>query len=241
MFTSIIRCGWRTAAVSEAGVSHIQNGVDCQDSSLVHVGTKWLIACVADGAGSAIHSKEGSRTAVESFVEVAADLLRCRYDPETTVRNAFDQARLGVSKISGCETQKYATTLLGLVATRNRVAAAQVGDGAIIIDGQVVLKGHAGEYANETSFITQDEVAPQLFVSKRKVRRVALITDGLEHLALQRRGQERRAHRPFFNSMYRWLRKTKRLDRNEQLSDFLRSDMIRSRTGDDVTLLLAMR
>ena len=166
MLTSVIRCGWRTAAVSEAGVSHIQNGVDCQDSSLVHVGTKWLIACVADGAGSAIHSKEGARTAVESFVEVAADLLRCRYDPETTVRNAFDQARLGVSKISGCETEKYATTLLGVVATRNRVAAAQVGDGAIIIDGQVVLKGHAGEYANETSFITQDEVAPQLFVSK---------------------------------------------------------------------------
>ena len=232
---------WRTAAVSETGGSHVQGGVPCQDACRVHVGRNMMIACAADGAGSARYSDEGSHAAVGTFVEVSAELLRRGCGPEKAVREAFGEARRTVCEIAGGEKREFATTLLGLVATRNRVAAGQIGDGAIILDGKVALESHAGEYANETSFITQDEVVPNIYVSKKKVQRVAIITDGLEHLALQINGQGRQAHKPFFDPMYQWLRRTDKSDRIEQLAEFLRSDMIRSRTGDDVTLLLAMR
>ena len=235
------RRNWRSTAVSEAGGSHVEAGVACQDACRVHVGRGVLIACAADGAGSARYSDEGSHAAVEAFVEVSADLLRSGCEVEEIIREAFCEARRAVSEISGGDERQYATTLLGLIATRNRVAAGQIGDGAVIIDGKVALESHVGEYANETSFITQDEVAPNIYLSKKKVQRVAIITDGLERLALQFSGQERHAHEPFFGPMYKWLKKTHKSDRIEQLSEFLRSDMVRSRTSDDVTLLLAMR
>lgn len=241
MLNLTFKRNWRTAAVSESGGSHVQSDVVCQDACLVHVRRNVLIACAADGAGSARYSDEGSHAAVEAFVEVSVDRLRRGCGPDKTLREAFLEARRTVSEIAGDDKREFATTLLGLIATRNRLAAGQIGDGAIIIDGEVALESHAGEYYNETKFITQDEVVPNIYVSKKKVKRVAIITDGLERLALQLDGQVRQVHAPFFNPMYQWLKQADKPDRIEELSAFLRSDMIRSRTSDDVTLLLAMR
>ena len=241
MSISIFKRSWRAAAVSEVGGNHIQAGVPCQDASGLSVLPNALIGCVADGAGSARYSDEGSLAAVAAFLGVSADLLHRGHDPEQIVCDAFREARCAVSEIAGSERREFATTLLGLVATKNRIAAGQIGDGAIIIDGEIALESHAGEYANETSFITEDEVAPNIYASKKRVKRVAIITDGLEHLALHRKGQVRLPHEPFFDPMYQWLKKTDVPERIEQLSAFLRSERIRSRTGDDVTLLLAMR
>ena len=58
---------------------------------------------------------------------------------------------------------------------------------------------------------------------------------------MELQGHARSAHGPFFDPFFRWLKKTDERDRTEQLSKFLRSDTVRSRTNDDVTLLLAMR
>ena len=240
MNISIIR-KWVTAAVSEAGDSHLKSGIPCQDSCRVVVGRKALIACVADGAGSARHGDEGSQVAVDAFVEAATCLLLRGYDPKRVTGLAFREARSAVADIGGVKVREYATTLLALVATRNRVAAAQIGDGAVVIDGRVALKSHRGEHANETSFITQERVVPYMYTARRRVKRVALMTDGIERLALQFKGESREAHKPFFDPMYRWLRKADDGERIEQLSEFLSSDMVRSRTDDDVTLLLAMR
>lgn len=235
---------WVTAAVSEAGGSHIEAGVPCQDSCRVLVGSDVLIACTADGAGSSRYSDEGSQAAVDAFVEVSAALLRRGHDPKKIVCDAFREARRAVSETGGSERRdkaEFATTLLGVVATRRRVAAAQIGDGAVILDGKVALKSHNGRYANETSFITQDGIEPYFYASQRRVKRVALITDGLEHLVLQFKGQRRLAYQPFFDPMFQWLKEADQDERIEQLPEFLRSDMIRARTGDDVTLVLAMR
>ena len=236
-----IRKKWVTAAVSEAGASHLKSGVPCQDACRVVVGRKTIIACVADGAGSARHSGEGSRVAVDAYVEAASCLLERGYDPKRVVCLAFQEARSAVADKGGGKVREYATTLLALVATRNRVAAAQIGDGAVVIDGRVALKSHRGVHANETSFITQERVVPYIYTARRRIKRVALMTDGMERLALQFKGETRQAHKPFFDPMYRWLRKAEEGKRLEQLSEFLSSDMVQSRTDDDVTLLLAMR
>lgn len=103
-----------------------------------------LIACVADGAGSARYSDQASRAAVESFVAVSANLLQSGYPPDKVVTEPFREARRMVSDIAGDNVEEFATTLLGLVATRDMVSAGQVGDGAIIIDGEVALEPHSG-------------------------------------------------------------------------------------------------
>ena len=237
----MFRRRWRTVAVSEVGDSHLKDGLPCQDACRIHVESRALIATVADGAGSARLSGIGSRAAVDAFVEESANLLKRGRSPEEAVCDAFQEARRRVSEIAGDEIRDYHTTLLGVVATSKSFACGQIGDGAVIVDGEVAVESHTGEYANQTCFLTQHHVPPNIYAAKKRVSRIALITDGLEHHAVELQGHARSAHGPFFDPFFRWLKKTDQRDRTEQLSKFLRSDTVRSRTDDDVTLLLAMR
>ncbi len=109
------------------------------------------------------------------------------------------------------------------------------------MDGEVVTDSHEGEYANETGFITNPGVDPSIFFTSGEVTRVAIVTDGLENLVLENNGYEKTPHGPFFRSMYEWLQSCEEPDRTAQLAEFLASERVRSRTPDDVTLLLAMR
>ena len=68
---------WRTAHASAAGTSHVRAGTPCQDHGACALipaaaGGEILVACVADGAGSAARSAEGARMAVESFQQAFA-------------------------------------------------------------------------------------------------------------------------------------------------------------------------
>ena len=241
IISSMFRRQWRTVAVSEVGDSHLKGGLPCQDACRIHVESRALIACIADGAGSARHGGIGSHAAVDAFVEESANLLKHGRSPEEAVCDAFQEARRRVSEIAGDELREYATTLLGAIATSKSFAVCQVGDGAVVIDGEIAVESHTGEYANQTCFLTQHHVPPNIYAAKKRVSRVALITDGLEPHAVELRGNARSAHGPFFDPFFRWLKKADQQDRTQQLSQFLRSDTVRSRTDDDVTLLLAMR
>ena len=243
MITWITRKSWQEVAVSKIGAAHVLSGIPCQDASLCFTDADTLIACVADGAGSAQHSDKASRAAVERFVTASQGLLRSgdRRNLTDIAARAFEESRAAVSKLAGDAPREYATTLLGLIATRQGLAAIQIGDGAIIVDGEVVMDSDSGEYANETRFITERGATPNTFSASRRVRRVALITDGLDNLALGNNGYQKVAHAPFFDPLFSWLQRSDEPDRASQLGEFLASERIRARTTDDVTLLLAMR
>ena len=243
MTTLNTRNSWRAVAVSKIGAAHVLANMPCQDASRCFARDNVLVACVADGAGSARYSDEGARVAVDEFVAVSQDLLRSgdELDSAEIVSRAFEAARLAVQDIAESHLKDYATTLLGLVSRKDSFAAIQVGDGAVIVDGEVVVDSHEGEYANETKFITNPDVAPSIFSDCIEIRRVAIVTDGLENLVLANNGYQRTPHGPFFESMYEWLHRFDEPDRTAQLAEFLVSERVRSRTTDDVTLLLAMR
>lgn len=241
MITLTTKKGWRVVAVSEIGAAHIEADVPCQDACRYFTDSDTLIACVADGAGSARLSHRGSQTAADEFVVTAWDSICEGSDLSDAVLKAFDKARKAVYEISNDNPRHYATTLLGLVATSDALSAIQVGDGAIIVDGEVAMDSQSGEYANETSFITQPDPEPMKFSLSEEVRRVGILTDGLENLALENNGYQRIPHGRFFDPLYEWLKQTDEADRNSQLAEFLSSERVRSRTTDDVTLLLAMR
>ena len=241
MITWTTNKGWRAVAVSEIGAAHVETDMPCQDASRLFIDSDTLIACAADGAGSARLSHRGAQTAADEFVVSAWDSLCEGRDLSEAVLKALDSSRKAVAKIANGNPRRYATTLLGLVATSDKLAAVQIGDGAIIVDGEVAMDSHSGEYANETSFITQPDAEPMTFSLSQEVRRVAILTDGLENLALENNGYQKTPHRRFFDPLYQWLEQTEERDRSAQLGEFLVSDRVRSRTTDDVTLLLAMR
>jgi serine/threonine protein phosphatase PrpC len=63
---------WRVVGASVAGTSHTRLGIPCQDSNLSEIlPSGFLVAVVADGAGSAAHADVGSQLAVKTVINEA--------------------------------------------------------------------------------------------------------------------------------------------------------------------------
>jgi len=141
--------------------------------------------------------------------------------------------------------RELATTFLLAVASRHGIAVVQIGDGAVVVSDRegvlrVVTKPAHGEYLNETTFLTADDFLDkaQFFVSTdEEIRAVAILTDGLEMVALNRATGE--PHPPFFRPLWDFAGQPDA--REEELVRFLSSDRLKPYTDDDKTLVLAVR
>ena len=255
---------WRIATATAPGSSHLKEGLPNQDAvgyRIVELGIgEVVIAAVADGAGSASRSDEGSRVAVDAAVATIVDGIDQRpwaaffkHLAESLARDAIMRARTEVEHYGqqhGIPSRKLACTLIVAFACDSLITAAQVGDGAVIafdIDSgtaTTLCEAHSGEYANETTFITScsepHEIAYVGHASGRDYDALALITDGLQNLALKM--PEREAFVGFWNPMLNDLARTDEPEAvPERLHAFISGERVRSRTTDDVTIAIAAR
>ena len=239
--------GLRLAAASHVGRAHMETGMPCQDTSAYRfcVDTGSLVAAVADGAGSAIHSDVGAQVAVAALVGEAHALIGQGASPCEALRTAFDAAQKSVWELAGPDRGlpgDYATTLLAVVWNRLGLVAAQTGDGAIVADGELVIEPDRGEYVNETRFITSADWRPTVRAIDGPIERLAMLTDGLQDLALQFGCRQSTPHAPFFDPLFQWLAEQEDVESaSSRLDSFLGSERVSERTHDDVTILLAMR
>jgi len=248
---------WRHLGYSLQGDSHKAEDSPCQDSHSVRILGKaadsTLIACVADGAGSAKHSEEGSAIVCERIVENAAAFFdSCgNFDAlqAADVEKWCEDARQTIEAIAEsreCSTREFATTICTAIISPTRSCFFQIGDGAMILGCGgiygVVFWPQSGEYANSTNFLTGEMYRDHLefLAIDSQFSDVALFTDGIERLALLFECQT--PHPPFFEPLFRTLRST---DNPEDLSEdfcrFLQSDSVKVRSDDDKTLVLASR
>ncbi|MGE5150850.1 MAG: protein phosphatase 2C domain-containing protein, partial [Rhodospirillaceae bacterium] len=143
----------------------------------------------------------------------------------------------------------YACTLLAAVVGDQSAVFVQIGDGAMVISSGTgwrhVFWPQHGEFANTTNFVTSERAVPELeFVRvDEAVQEIAIFTDGIENLVLQKAGKT--AHAPFFDSMFPPVRKSLASGVDAELSraldKYLSSPTINNRTDDDKTLILASR
>ena len=177
--------GRQLLLASRRGRSHAHIGAlrDDDYGCCVTAADGWTLIAVADGAGSASHSRIGSRIAVDTAVAVArerllddqsgARLQEFVSDDPTVARTAayrtlgaaaFAAVKAIESKAQeqGNEPRDYATTLLLAAHTRTPqgelVAIYWVGDGAIALystERGVELLGmpEGGDYAGQTQFL----------------------------------------------------------------------------------------
>lgn len=147
-------------------------------------------------------------------------------------------------KVPDKTLREFATTLQCVIITPQWLAAAQIGDGAIVIQHtddkvEAVTWPDHGEYVNQTSFITEANYLDKIqYVSipYDDIQGIALFTDGLEMLALE--FAAKKPYEPFFTPVFKFAADSN--SRNEDLQAFLDSASICERTGDDKTLLLAV-
>lgn len=252
---------WRSAFASVIGTSHARTGAPCQDAGTCFVfecadGTEILVVVASDGAGSAPRSEAGAALAVSRFVETFSSAASI--DPSLQVVDrdfvvdwisAFQKAVAELAAGEGRLPPDYACTLLGAVVGPSSAVYVQVGDGAIVVGTEEpgeyswVFWPQHGEFANQTSFLTQEDAATVLsFEHGPTVAEIAVFTDGIERLVLDI--GSRQVHAPAFRPIFEWLSRTEP-DRSGQPSDailaYLGSDHINARTDDDKTLVIATR
>jgi len=245
---------WRYAAARTTGSSHLKRGEVCQDRFEVWSAEGVLLVAVSDGAGSAQRAEIGAEVAVQQALASMRARLPEASDWPELIASAFDAARsavLGRADAEGLPARDFACTLLLVALSPEGGAAGQIGDGVIALRDDAeegwswVFWPQKGEYANMTRFLTDPEGAspPDLAGIRPSVFEIALMTDGLEALALNY--SERSAHDPFFEGVLAPLRSTEAIGEVEGLSiglaDFLAAPRVSERADDDLTLVIATR
>jgi len=250
---------WRLAAASVLGTAHVNLGLPCQDAHRCSVqrtsgGEPVLIAVVCDGAGSAARADAGAELASQMIHdEIAAALGEGRGVRDIT--QAWIEERLGRfqaevaarAEAEECQPRDFACTLLAAAVGPDCAAFCQIGDGAIVIGEDEdtyrwIFWPERGEYENVTFFATEPEAADhlQFELVEKRIDEVALLSDGLQRLALHYQTQT--AHAAFFKPMLATLRAAPALEAlSTQLEAYLSSPAVNERTDDDKTLVLASR
>jgi hypothetical protein len=248
---------WRVVAASAAGKRHVQQKQPCQDAVRWQAEADgWLFAAVADGAGSAKLGELGAATAATAALAALRQQFASTGVPrdatlaEAGLREVLRAARAAVvteATQRGAALGDLATTLVCGVAGPAWAGAAQIGDGAVVFSdnaGQLraLTKPLAGEYLNETVFLTSENMLEraQFQTWSGGLRHLALFSDGLQMLALKM--PEGTPHAPFFRPLFTWLGRVADPDAaRPELLAWLASPRVTDRTDDDLTLLLAGR
>lgn len=246
--------GWRLLAASSRGTAHVNRNLPNQDAWLAATRLDGsVLLAAADGAGTAERSDEGARTAVRAAIaQLAGDDPAA--DPEGRLRAALDSARLALStraRREGRAARHYACTLLLAVIGPRSVAGLQLGDGAVVVREaggglRRLTQPWPARFAGETVFLTSSGAQEQADFAVAPVSGlagIALLTDGLEHVATNMESGE--PFPPFFLPLFDFTAGITdgvgQADRTAGLARLLGSERIRSRTHDDTTLLLAAR
>lgn len=253
--------GWRIAAATVVGTSHIRANTPCQDSHEIRLlpsnEGEVLLLVASDGAGSAPHSDRGSKLACLELVKLAQHFLKNEGRVATLTKPAVHEWLEAVANAIGIlanqdgnTIREYACTLLGCLISSTHAAYFQVGDGAMVVrsgeeEWSYVFWPQHGEFINTTHFLTDPSSLENFEYDMRAdaIEEIAVFTDGIESLVLHYASQT--VHAPFFNRIFSPVRSIEQTGQNAEISDklgaYLESDAICQRTDDDKTLLLASR
>lgn len=244
---------WRHIAASSIGTYHLKANLPCQDRySCFSLSKGEFIAAIADGAGSALKAEQGAEIAVRTVIAHIGHCLEDnRNDFSVILNEAASLARNAIDETAlreGLDRSNYATTLLALIIGAEGGCALQLGDGTIVVseggdEWSWVFWPKRGEYANTTFFLTDEDSqkAIEIVDLNSRITDIALMTDGIQNLALQFESQT--VYEPFFRKIFLPLHQS--MDPTEiksielALERFLSSERIRSRTDDDISLILA--
>jgi hypothetical protein len=247
--------GWRMISAVVIGSDHRRDGSLCQDAAVVKRVVaddgEHLVAVASDGAGSAKFGGEGAKLTCEIAAELGLDAWKSK-DIGTTLLDAIRAAIGNEATRLGANPSDFACTLLAACIGPSGSTFVQVGDGAMV--AATPEGGHAavfwptkGEYANQTIFVTSPGAATHLQcrIDGGSCDEVALLTDGLEHLALD--FSHHMVFEGFFAPFFGAVRELPAGDPDtemalsSELGDFLASARVDAATGDDRTLIVASR
>lgn len=241
---------WLACGASVTGSEHERRGLGCDDAYGYGIVGDFVVAAVADGAGSVSGTSAwGAYTACQS---VLADALQPRFvhdfrstpaeHSEALMRWLFDCAVVRVREHAdtmGLDPSRLSTTLCVALAARDHAIFGQIGDGIIATenDGAVetLLIESKDDYANSTWFLQSDNAFEESYRTEiqSRVTAFALSTDGMSYKITNVATGE--AYEPFFRGSWQHVRSGASADKFAELLRGIEDDQ----TGDDKTMVLA--
>jgi hypothetical protein len=234
------------------------DATDCQDfCGTRELGARGevLVAAISDGAGSALHAREGAEIVVQQWLEHFGELLSGDGSPADRIRSLTRDDALSVLEAVRDVVQRraahhevsaseFSATLLGAVIGPECCFFAQVGDGCWVgrvggVLGCITWPTH-GEFASQTVFALSASAPEELQCAHihHPVTAVAGFTDGIERISLH---LSRRVPEPqFFLPLFQWVRQ-EGADAAPRIGAYLESEDVRSRSDDDKTLVCVVR
>ena len=245
------------------GSSHITRGLPCQDATdSIDLGGATLLV-VADGAGSAEHSEEGSSAACRIALSQGVALWeRSARAPEllgalareivTDSGPLFAAEAEQLARVRQCSVDEFSTTLAVAVVGWPWVAFAGVGD-AFLVGGDpdgslhlLVAPSKEGEFRNQTSFLSSTPQPQVRTICDGTLDGIVLSTDGLEKFIEERvvdAPDGSRVPVPWAPSrtFADLLREARSGTSAELLSTAFGTEEFQRRKGDDIGVSLAWR
>jgi serine/threonine protein phosphatase PrpC len=184
----------RLLLASRRGRLHAHRGDHREDAVAWRTSAAGWCVAVADGAGSAVHSRVGAHVAAHVVVHEALRRLTQGLALPAVLAAAADATQAALDTLvthAPCAPRDLRTTLLVAVGTGPRVALMQVGDGAIVCGGPTQpfrqpIAAHSGAFSGEVSHFLPDAGAVQALhasittLSPEEAHTVLLATDGVE-------------------------------------------------------------
>jgi len=243
---------WQVLAASATGVSHVKQQKGNEDAfAIASSCTGDLLLVASDGAGSAKHAAQGSTFLSQTILEqlITFPSSSSRYTLECDLLALLYRLKGDLDALAERERQTakaFAATLVVVKVMPFYTLALQLGDGAIIMQNQqdelsFLTQAFHGEYASETTFVSSESALKQAstaVVLSSDIKALALLTDGLEPVALQ----NGKPFKDFFEPLFKFASNEQDAAKKcRDLESFLSSERIDSRTHDDKTLIVASR
>lgn len=193
---------WHLVAAARRGRLHAHRAEHREDAAAAHAFPTGWCAAVADGAGSATHSRIGAALAVHAAVQAAAHAAsEHAVDTWATARSlgevlaeaaaAANDTLRAFAVRADIPLRDLRTTLLLAVLRGQEIGIAHVGDGGIALlhangEASIPTAGHGGDFSGEVAhFLPDDGALEAMLVSVQlrpthDVAGVLLATDGVE-------------------------------------------------------------
>lgn len=187
---------WKQLKYLKKGISHVQNGMSCQDSVLIYENENCIVASLADGLGSLKYSEVAAQTATESVCKYFSEqnnLLEqfdtkkdlAKHILDTVVMNIQDRA---IELSVPLNEMDCTLIFVCVLKTTNYAIIGRLGDSAVcvIADPKSIAINDGNRSANGTNAILDKDAVDHFDIqiinlNKNNVYAFVLSSDGLEN------------------------------------------------------------
>ena len=209
---------WKHLKYLQKGISHVQNGMNCQDSVLIFENEDCIVAALADGLGSLKYSEVAAQTATETVCKCFSErnnLLEQFETEEDLAKHILNETVKNIQEkaiVMGVPLNQMDCTLMFVCVLKNTNYAiiGRLGDSVICVIAypKSIAINDGNKSANGTNTILDKDAIKnfdiqKIDLDKNNIQGFILSSDGLENeLYMKGSDHVNKAAELYFNAWF---------------------------------------